>query len=326
MLKTEQYANLLIKKLQVYFSCSDTGQRAYLYNFFGEIFTDPSVILDEQSYLAFVNQMEEEVNYAAQNNYYTLQDLYNSPRFNANFIILQNSFASIGITLALKNDSNGLPSQLVFTLPNGKEKIWYCQKYDTTVRVCAQLRVTDDYLRRMRTYYLLSDVNEELLPQDINVAGLGTKWEWDEEDGTVSVTGSGTLASYYLWEELGFFDQVQTLLVGAGITELTKESMALPNNANLVFLQSENAAVKIDPDQFTASDKEGSPVFTYHIFTNNTYIKNNDYGNNPNVTLVFHPLSDWLSDWRNGVWFQDNELTILGDVDVVQDEDTLVIT
>ncbi len=317
-----QYANLLLKKMQVYFSCSDTGLRAYLYNFYGEIFTDPSVILTQETYQAFVDQMEEEVNYAAQNNLYTLEQIYYSSRFNDQFVILQNSFAAIGITLTLTKDSFGYPSKLEFALPSGEVKVWKCQTYNDYAKVCAQLRCTDDYARRMRSFYLLSGEDAPLLEEDINVAGLGTKWTWMEEEQTVSVTGEGTLASYYLWSELGFINQVKNIMVGSGVTEITKWAMAMPDQTNFIFLQSENAPVKIHPQQFTASSNEGAKVFTYHIYTDNLTIRNNDYGDNPNVVLIFHPLDEWDLDvlYNNGV------LTIVGDLEVVQQDEDIIIT
>lgn len=317
-----QYANLLLKKMQVYFSCSDTGLRAYLYNFYGEIFTDPSVLLTQETYQAFVDQMEEEVNYAAQNNLYTLEQVYTSSRFNDQFVILQNSFAEIGITLTLTKDSFGYPSKLEFALPSGDVKVWNCQKYNEYSKVCAQLRGTDDYVRRMRSFYLLSGEDSPLLEENINVAGLGTKWTWLEEEQTVSVTGEGTLASYYLWSELGFINQVKNIIVGSGVSEITKWAMAMPDQTNFIFLQSENAPVKIHPQQFTASSNEGAKVFTYHIYTDNLTIKSNDYGDNPNVVLIFHPLDEWDLDvlYNNGV------LTIVGDLDVVQDDEEIIIT
>lgn len=317
-----QYANLLLKKMQIYFSCSDTGLRAYLYNFYGEIFTDPSVILTQETYDSFINQMEEEVDYAAKNNLYTLEQIYNSSRFNDQFVILQNSFAAIGITLTLTKDSFGYPSKLEFLLPSGETKTWYCQKYNDYSKLCAQLRATDDYVRRMRSFYLLSGESAPLLEENINVAGLGTRWTWMEEEQTVSVTGEGTLASYYLWSELGFFSQIKNVMVGSGVTEITKWAMAMPDQTNFIFFQSENAPVKIHPQQFTASSAEDAKVFTYHIYTDNLTIRNNDYGDNPNVILIFHPLDEWDINvlYNNGV------ITIVGDLDVVQQDDNIIIT
>lgn len=326
MLTSSQYANLLLKKLQICFSCSDTGYRAYLYNFYGEMFTDPSVILTEDSYRMFVNLMDEEMDYAAKNNLYNLEDVYYSPRFNDGFVILQNSFQAIGIQLVLTKDNFlGLPNEMIFTLPSGKVMTWTCSNYNGVVRVRTQLRATDDYLRRMRAYYLLSSEEGELLTDNINVAGLGTQWEFDQENGTVTVLGQGTLASFRLWQELGIYDDISTVIVGSGVNYLTKSSMQMKTGTSFVFLQSENAPVRIADILYSSADSSSSPKYTYNIYTDNLAIRNHVYQTNPNVTLVFHPLSDYDMG-QNYVAEQEGNTLIIENANAEKNGNNLTIT
>lgn len=290
---TGQYANLLLRKLQVYFSCSDTGYRAYLYNFFGSIFNDPSVKLTERTTQCFIDLMDDEIDYAARKNLYTLESLYNSDRFDRTWLALQNSFSSIGVNMTYESDGDG-PTNIMFELPSGKILNWVCRQYNSYVRVNSQLRVTDPYREQIRTYYMLDGVKDDLNESGTNVAGLGTKWEFDEDSGELTISGEGTLAGTKLWNELGFLDKIKTVIVGAGVNHLTAYSIAngssdrIPVGANLVFLHGAADPVRLDA---IVGIQTLTPIYNYTIYTDNNDILNYDWPGT--ATITYHPLSEW---------------------------------
>lgn len=117
-----QYAYLILRKLQAYTSCEDSHYRTYLYNFYGELLNDPSVVITGENYQEFCDLMDYEMDYAARMNYTTPEEVYEDENFEANYILLQNSFAAIGIDLVMTENGDG-PTSLIFTLPNGEVKI-----------------------------------------------------------------------------------------------------------------------------------------------------------------------------------------------------------
>lgn len=144
MLTSGEYSYLLLKKIQLYVSCSNSGWRAYLYNFYGDIFNDPSVIVDGESYTNFCNLLNEEIDYLAKTGLYTAEEVYEDPYFNDNYALLQNAFAAIGVELTLANGLFG-PDRLIFKLPSGEEKVLNnLDSYYSNITFNARLGVTDD--------------------------------------------------------------------------------------------------------------------------------------------------------------------------------------
>lgn len=224
----DQFAELLLRRLQIYFSCSDSAYRAYLVNFFGSIFNDPSVILNESSYVRFVTLMDEELDYCAKNNIYDLEAAYNNSRFNTQWSLLEAAFAEIGVGMTMKKNSDG-PTSITFTLPSGETRVWDdLQSNEKYLRINAQLRVTDDYLAQMMPYYIIDDhvVTYSLRGLETNIAGHGTYWDWDADTGTMTISGDGSLAAASLWSLLDIApDSIETFIIGAGVNRICADAL-----------------------------------------------------------------------------------------------------
>jgi hypothetical protein len=142
--------------MQKYVSCSESWVRVYLYNFYGSIFNDPSVTVDEESYYMFKNIMDSEADYCAKKGLHSMQAVYNDENFGESYSLLEEAFGVLGIGIEMTKTGDGYPDQLIFTLPSGEQRILEC--YDMCYNGCtpyvrSRLGVTDSYLEQMRPYY-----------------------------------------------------------------------------------------------------------------------------------------------------------------------------
>lgn len=283
MLTSGEYSYLLLKQIQLYVSCSNSGWRAYLYNFYGGIFNDPSVVVTGESYTNFVNLLNEEMDYLARTGLQTAEEVYEDSNFNDSYILLQNAFAAIDIELTLeKNGLFGQPSALVFKLPSGEEKrLNNLDSYYETITFNSRLRVTDDYFEQMRPYYLFDETDaQDLNLLGANAAGRNTRWTYDETTETIEVTGNGSLAADSLWGFLGI-SKIHTLIIGSGVNRLETGSLV----SDIVYVDFHG--------------KNDEIIFDNNFATNgiiNIYTDCDAYNNAPwsNLTTVnILPLSEW---------------------------------
>lgn len=284
-----QYSYMLLRRMQLYVSCKDNKWRAYLYNFFGEIFNDPSVVVDETSYQRFVDMMETEVDYCAKKNLHLMESVYHDESFEQSYVLLQNSFAAIGVNMELAVGGDGNPSSLTFTLPSGEQKIIddISAKYmdGMVLYVRSQLRVTDDYLKKMSPYYLLE--NEERLDLEeigSNAAGYNTRWQYDAETATLEIAGTGTLADAGLWELLGI-ETISTVIIGAGVYRFLEGALDF-TTTTIVDFHGELDEIVMDSGFLNTKTTR-----TWVFYTDNLVLRNADYGSN--TTIEWHSLSEW---------------------------------
>ena len=286
-----QYSYLLLRKLQTYVSCTDATQRAYLYNFFGEVFNDPSVHVDESSYNMFCNSMDNEMDYLARKNLYLPEDIYGDENFGKSYVALQNAFAHIGIQLELIEEG-GYPVRLKFTLPSGRQlellDLGGDQVLSSTYTSLAQclmfrsrLNVTDDYFDQMNSYYFLEHEERlDLSDMKTNKAGSGTYWKYNSKLGVLDISGRGYLVGDRLWHNLGI--QFSTMIIGAGVNQLLAES-AIARTV-MVFMHGAADFIELDDYWCTA----GSQLI---IYTDNEIVKNHTYPEN--AVAEMHSLSEW---------------------------------
>ena len=97
-------------------------RRVELYNFYGGIFNDPSVVIDERGYMEFSELMDREMDYCARKGYRYPEEIHGDSHFNNSYTFLQKAFRSIGIELTLYPDTEE-PSELRFLLPSGVTKV-----------------------------------------------------------------------------------------------------------------------------------------------------------------------------------------------------------
>ena len=286
-----EYAYLLLRRLQRYFRCTDSGSRMYLYNFFGEIFNDPSVVITEDAYNAFCEQMDADAALYAEKGLTSLQDIYNDSSFGESFQMLQNSFATIGITL--ENQSDGWSGKLIFTLPSGEVKEITNSQGLGSSYLCARTGVEYAYAKEMMPYYDFEDEPiRDLSTMNTNVSGYGTYWEYDG-NRELEISGLGSLASAELFNDLGIRSAVQNVIVGAGVNHLMPSSLYFPNtNMNFVFLHGAADAVQLDQN-ISGTSTSTTISYYYDIYTDCAAIRQATF--QPNISVTFHSLSEWVT-------------------------------
>ena len=284
-----EYAYLLLRRLQRHFRCTDSGSRMYLYNFFGEIFNNPSVVITEEAYNAFCEQMDEDAALYAQKGLTSLQDIYYDASFGESFQMLQNSFATIGITL--EKQSSDWSGKLIFTLPSGEVKEITNSQGLGEAYLCSRTGAEYTYAKEIMPYYdFEGEPIRDLSTMKTNVSGYGTYWAYDG-NGELEISGHGSLASAELFNDLGIRSAVQTVIIGAGVNRLMKNSLYFTNNnMNFVFLHGSADAVQIDQNISGTSTSEEISYY-FDIYTDCNAIKQATF--QPNISVTFHSLSEW---------------------------------
>ncbi len=224
------------------------------------------------------------MDYIAQKGYTTPSEVHNdTDYFNSSYILLQNSFAAIGIRLEMDSTSN--PTKLTFTLPSGRISVLNNLQgvWDEQIRFVSRLRVTDTYFKQTMSYYNLEEEDSiDLKEVGANAAGYNTYWNYNETNQTVEISGNGTLANFNLWKELKI-SKVSTMILGAGVYRLLKYSL---NSENLVIVDfhGENDPILIEP--LCAVDKK------LIIYSNNKSMREYDWAKY-GVNVEWHNLSEW---------------------------------
>jgi hypothetical protein len=116
--------HFLLKKLQRSFRSDIPEFRAYLSNFFGDLFLDPSVTIAEENFNEFNYLIDYELDLCARNNLHTCREIYNSNIFDEGYTLLQAAFEKINITFIVDGESG----YITFTLPSGEKK--KCSPYN----------------------------------------------------------------------------------------------------------------------------------------------------------------------------------------------------
>lgn len=293
-----QYSYLLLRRIQTFVSCSDSAYRAFLYNFFGEIFCDPSVVIDEIAYNRFNELIDYDVEYCAKYNIQTFSAAYYDDNYKENLVILQEAFLSIGINMEviMNNTDIVYPNGVIFTLPSGEQKT--LDNIGIYLRdvmfINSQARVTQDYLLKMLPYYQLEcEEIYDLAEIGCNAAGYNTRWTFNAETSTLEITGNGTLAPSWLWTTgacyLGLIEDMTspiTIIIGAGVSRLMKESLCL-TNLTIVDLHGELDDIILDDGFYLRSKNNGE----WKFYTDNKKLREYPYPSN--ITIEWHSLSEW---------------------------------
>lgn len=284
-----EYSYLLLRRLQRNFRCEDSGSRMYLYNFFGEIFNDPSVVVTEEAYNAFCEQMDADAALYAEKGLTSLESIHNDASFGESFQMLQNSFASIGINLEKQSDD--FSGKLIFTLPSGEVKEISSSQGLGEAYLCARTGAEYTYAQQMMPYYdFENEPVYDLSSMKTNVSGYGTYWEYDG-NGELEISGNGSLASADLFSDLGIRSSVQSVIIGAGVNRLMEKALYFPNtNISFVFLHGAADTVRIDEKVSGTSTSEEISYY-YDIYSDCEDIRRASF--QPNISVTFHSLSEW---------------------------------
>lgn len=284
-----EYAYDLLKRLQRNFRCTDSGQRMFLYNFFGGIFNDPSVTITHDAYTAFCDQMDADASFYAQQGLTSLDAIYRSEHFNDSWAMMKKSFEKINISVEYGNDSS--KGWIEFTLPSGEVKTINSNQGLGNSYLCSRTGVVFEYAKEMMPFYdLYYDKQMDLADTNTNIAGYGVCWEYDG-DGEVMITGDGTLASSSLFTALGIISQIKTFIVGSGITRFLAGSLHfnIPS-IDIVFLHGKYDKVTFD-HHFSGVSENAEVQYHYNVYTDCEAIKQASF--QPNISVNFYPLSEW---------------------------------
>lgn len=296
MLTSGQYSYLLLKHMQKYVSCSEPWVRVYLYNFYGSIFNDPSVVVDETSYLQFKKLMETEIDYCAKKGLHSMSDVYYDESFGESYAILEEAFMVLGITIQLTKNTDGYPDQLIFTLPSGEQRILEC--YDMAYNGCtpyvrSRMGATDDYFKSMRPYYELENMERlDLEMEGCNVAGDGSRWVYDAETSTFEIAGEGSLVDAIVWGYIGIpTETISTVIIGAGISSFDDGALGFSNNpVTIVTLHGEADELTVGETLFGSFKSERAvTLYTDNVILKNIVAGRTDYSQH----IEIHSLSEW---------------------------------
>lgn len=290
---TGEYSYLLLRKMQTYVSCGSDTLRAYLYNFFGEVFNDPSVVIDEQSYQNFVKHIDEEMDYCAKRNLNTAEEVYEDERFGTMQTIFQRAFAEIGIDVYFTyGDDYNYPTSVVFILPSGRklelldlyEYLGTEEYFANYVSFRSRMRVTDEYFNQMQSYYYLDhEPKHDLRKMETHIAGDGTVWKYNPVHKVLEIGGRGYLVGKQLWENMGI--EPDTIIIGAGVTTLCSDSIGF--SVTMVDMHGAKDHLQLDAGWCGSTTTARLLV----IYTDNEILRNYEFADN--IAVQFYALSEW---------------------------------
>ena len=286
-LTSEQYKYLLMQRLRKYFSLQNDKDRAYTVSFFGKLFDD-SVTVTEESYNAFVEQMDFEMSYCAENNIYLCEKIP-TDIVNEHGLLLIQAFEKIGIGLEIVPGSMDNDGTATFTKPNGEVMVYSVGVFKNYFYINARSGNERVYAYESSPYYLMLDKPVlELDEWNPRHAGPNSHWNYDANTATVNITGNGKVSFTPSEEQIGggIFN---TVIFGANITEITDSCIPLSNVTTLVFLHAADSQLITSTGSFKYSY---NTEYTIDIYTNNEALRNSTYFLDT-WNITWHTLDEW---------------------------------
>lgn len=294
--------HFLLKKLQRSFRSDIPEFRAYLSNFFGDLFLDPSVTIAEENFNEFNYLIDYELDLCARNNLHTCREIYNSNIFDEGYTLLQAAFEKINITFIVDGESG----YITFTLPSGEKK--KCSPYDPqtawgSTYVNAAMGGKADYVPQIIPIVKL----EDLEPQDLTMemtrrAGQTSYWSLDTENSKITYSGTGTTYGWHLLSNYNFNDMVDTTIhpkeaiFEAGINcvaaaGLKTRGNSVINDSTAIFLAPTNALVKLE-DGWAVNPNSAEIIDLLTIYTDNLDVRKH-YSYPYKLHVIFAPVADY---------------------------------
>lgn len=295
--------HFLLKKLQRSFRSDIPEFRAYLSNFFGDLFLDPSVTITEENFNEFNNLIDYELDLCARNNLHTCREIYNSNIFDEGYTLLQAAFEKINITFIVDGESG----YMTFTLPSGEKK--KCSPYDPqtawgSTYVNAAMGGKADYVPQIISIVKL----EDLEPQDLTMemtrrAGQTSYWSLDIENSKITYSGTGTTYGWHLLSNYNFNDMVDTTIhpkeaiFEAGINHVVAAGLktrgnSVINDSTAIFLAPTNALVKLEDGWAVNANADVIDLLT--IYTDNLDVRKH-YSYPYKLHVIFAPVADYYN-------------------------------
>lgn len=278
---SEQYKYLLMKRLQRHFSMENAKARAYTQSFFWKLF-DQSVTVTEEAYSNFVSLMDDQIEYCAANNIRENADI-TSEMVSEQGVLLIDAFAAIGIGLEITQ--NGNIGKATFTKPNGEVLVYEAGAIDLNCfTINARANTEYQYARASAPAYNMRDMEA---PETVNpkIAGPDTYWSYDAGTAAVTITGSGVYAGATKEEQLGS-GAYTTLILGANVSRLLKDSLSDSALTTIVLLHGEDAPLTLDSGVVdTKNTKE------WAVYADNQAFRN--FAWPYSVKITWYTLEEW---------------------------------
>lgn len=299
MYTSEQYKYLLLRRLQRDFSMPSAADRAYTYNFFLRLFE--GITVTEAAYASFISVMDEELEYCAENGYYSV-DTIPQDSVKEHTLLLQPAFAALGIQMDIQLSGPAfgmqnmyLTATAVFTKPDGTELSWVVDgtslgSASNYFRINSLAGTEYGYATDSARYYRLEDTEPlEADGLDPHCAGPGLGWAYSAEDNALTVSGSGSFAGVVADGQLGCGDYV-TLILSAEVGRLLPGCLGSATRPfdhikTLVVLRPEDAPLTLDAGIIHNTAR------VLDVYTDNARLR--AYSFPSNVTVNLHPLSEW---------------------------------
>ena len=289
-----QYKWMLYQRLRQAFSMRSSVDRAYTQTFFLRLFDD-SVTVTEAAYNNFVALMDQELDHMAELGVYYSSDIPQD-EVESGSLLLINAFAQIGITLTIAQPENpGENYTATFIKPDGETLVYSIPQLGTKNDFYLNTRAGTEY----RYAYLSApayDVTRDVQDADTmdpRIAGPDTWWSYDAAgEGTMTISGDGAYAGATNEAQLGA-GPYTTVIVGAQVARLLRESVEGSGVDTLVLLTPADGHITIDSDFFGPGGGCGSTAVTLNVYTDCQMaideLSKAEFADD----IIVHPLSDW---------------------------------
>lgn len=288
---SEQYKYLLMKHLQRYFSLKDEADRYYTINFFGQLFDGATVT--EESYDAFISQLNSEIDFCEKNNIRTVGDLNDVDEsiVEEKGLLLANAFAKIGIECVIDKSAG----TITFTKQNG-DVMTYKSGYDENYfYINTGMGMEYEYAKLCSPYYRMEDLEIIGLDEiDYKQCGQDCYWSYDADTLTMTISGNGTFYYAPTDTQLGA-GEYSTIIFGANVSAITGGGSIDTDGINtrmvttVVLLHASDAALEL-VIPFSYNNRT---TVTIDVYTDNETFRNYDRFPSNYVTINWHTLDEW---------------------------------
>lgn len=292
---SEQYKYLLIQRLRRHMSMNNDADRIYTQNFFGHLFDD-SVTVTEEAYDRFMDLMDQEIQFCADNGIYDCSEITDT-MIEEHGLLLVEAFAAIGIDLVIAEAYNSGGSQIggnaTFTKPTGEVMVYEVRgglyaNEKNQFQICAIARTEYQYAKASAKYYNFTDrVPPELKDYNPFRSGIDTFWSYNADTATMTITGDGTYTSAPTDPQIGG-GPYTSLIVGANVSCIDTGAFSAPSVQSIVLLHAADAPLQIKESLF-GSNKD---VSTVAVYCDNQAMRSYENTSSYRV-MILYSLDEW---------------------------------
>ncbi len=287
---SNQYKYMLLKRLQRHLSLNSLADRNYTYSFFGKLLDD-TIILTEESYNAFIDAMNEDLQYCAENNIYNCESITDS-MIQEKGVLLIDAFENIGIKLEIKTvDNEG--GDAIFTKPNGDIMTYsvrggLASASKNYFHINSLNHMEYNYAKMSAPYYNLENLEiQELTEANSRVCGEGCFWTYSPDTSVMNITGEGAFGYLTKEEQVGSGDY-SVLVIGANVSRLMTGSLGSENLQAVVLWHAKDFPLQVDENVFGSVNN----IRTLHVYCDNASLRSFT-SSSLNLEIIWHDLDEW---------------------------------